>query len=73
MVLLAQKRKSEGEQVLILTDDRLLDQNVSGLERMTYMVIGDEEILLDPPLDALSSRQTESDTLQSSPPDGSVL
>lgn len=59
MVLLAQKRQAEGERVLILTDDRLADQNAPGLERMTYMVIGDNEVLFDPPLKVLGSVQTK--------------
>ena len=59
MVLLAQKRQAEGERVLVLTDDRLADQNAPGLKRMTYMVVGDNEVLFDPPLKGLSTRQTE--------------
>lgn len=73
MILLAQKRKAEGERVLILTDDRLLDQDVSSLKRMTFMVIGDEEILLDPPLDTLRLREADSDTAQPSPPVSSAF
>jgi hypothetical protein len=65
MAHLARKRRSEGQKVLILTND-LLRQNPD-LEplRATFLVVEEGEVIFDPPLEPVFSAPGEESTIPS--------
>lgn len=56
IVLLARKRESEGQRVLILTNDRLANESAAGLERIRFLAVSEHETLFDPSLEQVGER-----------------